>query len=337
VRLRRCPKGMTLHPRMHWKNGGYYHVKHNKWRKLSSDYYSALKQYAQVESSSDEWLNLVGQVFDRYEHRHKQGELAANTMKQYRAIRPRIEHGFGEFQVGQITTADVTTFLLLYENTPNMGNRMLSVLKTIFDRGVALGWCTANPARGVRRNDEKKRTRYLSDDEYRRIRIAASPVMKVAMDLCYLTGQRIGDVLSIRHADISPEGIAFRQQKTKQRMLVRMTPDIEGAVRDAKRLHKVMALWLLHPVGKSTPYSYTSIRDAWTLACKKARVTGATIHDIRAKAITDAQKQGKDPTALAGHTSKAMTDRYLRDRETMVADGPNLRQLLESLDRIDAK
>lgn len=319
-----------MHPRMHWKHGGYYHVKLNKWRKLSSDYYSALRQYAQIESSSDEWLNLVGQVFDRYEHRHKQGELAANTIKQYRAIRPRIEHGFGEFAVGQITTSDVTTFLLLHENTPNMGNRMLSVLKTVFDRGVALGWCPANPARGVRRNDERKRTRYLADDEYRRIRIAASPVMRVVMDLCYLTGQRIGDVLSIRHADISPDGIAFRQQKTGQRMLVRMTPDLESAVRDAKRLHKVMALWLVHPVGKSTPYSYKSIQDAWSRACDKARVNDANIHDIRAKSLTDADRAGLDATVLAGHTSKAMTERYLRERKTKVADGPSMTRIKTS-------
>lgn len=328
--MRRDPKGLPLPKRMHWKHGRYWYVRANKWRALPKDYYHAHAEMVRIESASEDWLELVKQVYERYEYKHKAGELAANTLKQYRGIRSKIEHAFGEFQVNEITTADVTTFLLLYENTPNIGNRMLSVVRAILDRGVALGWCPSNPARGVKRNDEKKRTRYLSDDEYRRIWLAGSPTMRAIMDMCYLTGQRIGDVIGIRHSDILPEGIVFTQQKTGNKILIERTPDIEAAISDAKRLHKVMALWLFHPANKAKPYTYTAIRDQWRRACEKANVEGATIHDIRAKSLTDADKDGLDATVLAGHKSKAMTERYLRQRKTMVARGPNLRHLLDA-------
>lgn len=39
------------------------------------------------------------------------------------------------------------------------------------------------------------------------------------------------------------------------------------------------------------------------------------LHDIRAKALTDAKQKGLDAQALAGHASPAMTDHYIKQRE----------------------
>lgn len=50
------------------------------------------------------------------------------------------------------------------------------------------------------------------------------------MDICYITGQRIGDVLKIRHSDIQDDGIFFKQEKTGNRLKVQMTADLMLAV-----------------------------------------------------------------------------------------------------------
>ncbi|SFA73038.1 hypothetical protein [Azotobacter beijerinckii] len=50
----------------------------------------------------------------------------------------------------------------------------------------------------------------------------------------------------------------------------------------------------------------------------------ATLHDIRAKSLTDAKREGKGATKLAGHADPRMIDRYIRLREIDVADGPIL-------------
>lgn len=60
------------------------------------------------------------------------------------------------------------------------------------------------------------------------------------------------------------------------------------------------------------------------------RIIGITddnsiFRDLRAMAGTAAKAQGKNPTALLGHTSAAMTARYLRDKEVSVVDGPTIR------------
>jgi hypothetical protein len=48
------------------------------------------------------------------------------------------------------------------------------------------------------------------------------------------------------------------------------------------------------------------------------------LNDQRAKSATDAKRQGKNPRALLGHSSEAMTERYIREREIAEVEGPIL-------------
>lgn len=332
--MRTDSKGNPLPPRMYEKHGRYYHVVNNKWESLSRDYYRALSQMARKAAPTGDWADLIKLVYDRYEKRHSEGDLALGTIEQYRGIRARIEYGFAEFTPDMVETSDITSFLDLYEDTPNLANRMLTVIKAIFERAVRQGLCKTNPAHSVRRFEEGKRDRYLTDAEYGAIRAQANPQTQLIMDMCYLTGQRISDVLNIRHTDISLEGVRFQQQKSKgkkagSRLLILTDPELDQLVADAKALHKVerMSHYLFHPRGKPSKYSYRAIRDSFERARLKARVDDVTIHDIRAKAITDAQQEGLDPQALAGHKNPAMTERYIRLRKTALVTGPKIRQM----------
>lgn len=327
--MRKDNKGNPLPTRMYQKNGRYYYVQNNQWRALSRDYTEALVQRARIESPSSDWAKLVAVVYDRYELMHCDGKLAESTIKQYRGVRARIEYAFSEFHPGMVRTSDITAFLDEYEDTPNIANRMLTVIKAIFERGVRRSVCDTNPAYGIKRFEEASRDRYLEDWEFNAIRLHANPQTRLIMDMCYITGQRISDVLGIQHRDITSEGISFVQRKTGQRLQVQMSDEMERIVREAKALHNVMALYLFHPRGKSTPYSYRAIRDSYTRAAAKAGVTDTGLHDIRAKAATDAKREGIDAQALMGHTSEAMTKRYIRLRDTVQTSSPSLRRFLE--------
>ena len=193
--------------------------------------------------------------------------------------------------------------------------------------------CDFNPAHGVPRLEEQKRTRLMEMGEFMAIRAKANAHTQLIMDVCYLTGQRISDVLSIQHSQIKPEGIYFIQQKTGKRLMVTMTPELQDAIAGAKKLRKVMCMYLFHPKGKKTRYSYEAIKDSFNRARDASKVAHCTIHDIRAMALTHVDASGGDATALAGHYSKAMTERYIRDRRTTTAIGPSLRHLID----VDAK
>jgi integrase len=69
--------------------------------------------------------------------------------------------------------------------------------------------------------------------------------------------------------------------------------------------------------------SYKGVRDLFDRAAKAAGVEDAGLHDIRAKALTDARRQGKDAQVLGGHVDPKMTERYIRLRETPEADPPS--------------
>lgn len=327
--MRRCPNGKQLLPRMYFKSGRYYRVQGNRWQGLSRNYNDALRRYAELEVPRSGWSDLVNLAYQDYEYRLNKGDLSPNTWAQYQGLKARIVYGLGDYAPHEITTSHVTQYLYQYRHTPNIANRMLSVIRVIFDAGCKTGACDFNPAHSVKRMTEKKRDRYLAHAEYCAIRDHANAQTALIMDMCYFTAQRIGDVLSLKHSQISPQGITFTQQKTGKRLLVGMTPDIEATIRDAKALRKVMCQWLFHPKGKSTPYQYAAIRDSFNRARDASGVAHATLHDIRAKSLTDAEAAGMDAQKLAGHTSAAMTARYIRLRKTDVVSGPGLRNLLE--------
>ncbi|MHB1657153.1 MAG: hypothetical protein ACYCSZ_12395 [Burkholderiales bacterium] len=65
-----------------------------------------------------------------------------------------------------------------------------------------------------------------------------------------------------------------------------------------------------------------------------AKVEDTTFHDLRAQSLTDAKSQGKNAVALGGHADPQMTERYIRQRSTIVAEPASFRQQLEKLDKL---
>lgn len=196
-----------------------------------------------------------------------------------------------------------------------------------FDFAVLHGRCVSNPVLSIPRHPEKQQDRYLTDAGYASLLRKGLPTLRSIMGFAYLTGQRIDDVLAIRLSDISKEGISFRQEKTGKRLMVIMSPALAAAVSVAKRLHgrQGTPTYLLG-LRNGIIRSYRGVRDLFNHAAKKASVDDVHLHDLRAKSITDVKQQGLDPQALAGHTTEAETNRYIRDRETTAVKGPSFRQ-----------
>jgi len=97
---------------------------------------------------------------------------------------------------------------------------------------------------------------------------------------------------------------------------------ISGSVERAKGLQEHLRPFTLLHDKRGKPLAYRTIKDTRDAACKAAKVENAHIHDIRARALTDAQRNGHDSPKLAGHADRAMTERYIRLRETAAVQGP---------------
>ena len=147
----------------------------------------------------------VRDLWDRYEKDHLP-QKAARTQADERAMwRKLILPPLGTTRVSDVTHADVDALhrhITSNRGTPIRANRTIEVLRKALNLAIRWGWRLDNPATGIRRNPEEKRTRYLSQQELVRLSaaLAAHPerVSVNAIRLIMLTGARRGEVLNAR-------------------------------------------------------------------------------------------------------------------------------------------
>lgn len=301
---------------MHEKHGRFYYVRENRWHPLSRDYAQALTQYAELISRRG--AHALQDLIDRA-LADMAKEVAPATLKNYRTCSRRALEAFDEFAPDQIRPKHIAAFLDDNKDTPSMANLLRSFLRGVFVRGVRWGIVETDPTRDIKPFRTGKRTRYITDGEFAAIHAQASPVLQCLMDIAYITGQRIGDVMSIRYADITDAGLYVEQDKTGARVLITMTPDLADAISRARELHQsVKGLTLFHR-RDGRPLAYNTIYGHWARACEAAHVEDVHFHDIRAASATDASAAGLDSKTLLGHTTESSHRRYLRSKVVPVA------------------
>lgn len=309
---------------VHFRHGAYYLVKSGKWHPLGKDLRVALAEYGRrITEPKGGMVGLIETALHDLKPR-----VARNTWMQYQTAGRKLKHLFADLTPQQVLPKHVVQMKRMMRDKPNMANRCLSVLRQVFDYALEEQLVDSNPAVGIKRNLEAKRERLISKKEYRLIYKHAAPRLQVIMDLLYFTGQRVRDVLHIKNSDLLEDGLAFTQQKTGVKLIVRWTPELRDAVARAEALRDRPTPTLLHNrFGKVLDYS--SIHLQWANATLAANVLDADLRDIRAMSGTATNEQGLDATKLLGHTSPTMTKRYLRGRKIPHVDGPSFGQSVD--------
>ena len=308
---------------MYQKHGAYYLVRNGKWERLGTDLQDVLMIYAKRMAAGTKggMPDLIGRAF---KHHCEHKKLSSNTVAQYEAAAERLKTIFAEFSPDQVLPKHVAAVKMDLAGTPNMCNRILSFLRIVF--GYALEWqeVDSNPCIGITRHAEGRRDRYITDAEFGALLNAASPYIRSILEMCYLTGQRIGDVIAIRLADISDEGVSFVQEKTGAKLIVAMTPDLQAVIDRAKALPRKVRTLTLFCSRTGKPVSYETVKEAFQALREKTGIHDVKIHDIRAKSLTDADREGKNAQTLGGHTDARMSARFLRGRLHKIAQSPTM-------------
>ena len=253
---------------------------------------------------------------------YKNPTLAPASRRRYAAAARGIAVShLGSTDLASVTPMAVARYTSGMRATPNAANHALTVLKIAFDWALERGLVLTNPAASIKRHREAKRTRLLTPAEIDSVRTASGPQLRLIIDLCVHTGQRVGDILALTVDAVRQEGLLVRASKTGKALIVGWTPALSTIVAEAQALpcHER----LLGAAGVAAPL-YNTVLKRWLRACEASGVRDAHIHDLRAYAATVADRQGLDATALLGHSSPAVTARYLRDRAPRVVAGPML-------------
>lgn len=263
-----------------------------------------------LEPISNDKLTTLAVCFDRYEREVLPG-LAPRTQKDYRRALRVLRAEFGDRSPNSVQPRDIGRFLDVDKGKIHR-NRQVAVLSAVYTKMVGR-WYVAdrNPCTAVERNPSHKRTRYVTDEEFRTVYEAMPPRVQVAMELALLTGQRQGDLLALRWESVSSEGVYFQQGKTGKRLLVGMSPALEAVLVRAKRMVPQLPREYVIRTAEGSPYTPEGFRAIWQRRMRRLVASGKlkarfTFHDLRAKSVSDSGSLD-EAFERAGHTSMAMT------------------------------
>ena len=309
---RKRQANFSLPPRMHLKSGTYYYVtneKPRKWHSLGKDLGNAKVEWARLESSNHE--GSISTLIDEWLSTEEFSLRPASTQKVYTSVAKQLKGVFGDTPVQSITPGLIAQWMDNHSSKAraNMGK---AVLSSVLKIAVRYEKINHNPCQEITAHKIPGRTRYITDDEYLRIHAKAIPILQAAMDIAYLTGARVSDVFAIRLSAWSKDGLLVRQIKTKKLQLFQRTPELEEAISRAKAIPRPFRGLFLFCTSTGKQYSPSTIRDWWISARELAGIPDVHFHDIRGKSATDAEDDGEDYQALLGHSTKAMSDKYLK-------------------------
>jgi len=319
---RRRQNNLDIPPRMHEKSGTFYYVttdKPRKWIGLGKDLNEARRKWADIEAGDNCSASLAS-LIDEYLTGEAFAKLADNTRKQYNSVAKQLKDVFKDFG----TVADIKPYHVAQwqDGHPSRvnANTGKSILTTVLNIAIRRGIIERNPAKEVENLTVSRRKRYITDEEFIAIREKATPVLRAAMDLSYVTGARIGDILDIRLSQITTEGLTIRQEKTEKLQLFKRNAALDLAIDNAKAIKRpVRGLFLLCTM-RGQQYDYQQLNQWWIKARNEAGIEDVHFHDIRGKSATDAKRAGLDYQALLGHATKAMSDSYIKLDDAQIVE-----------------
>ena len=314
VRERRDPFGNVLPLRMHYSNGGYFHVRRPaggapRWKHIGRGYPEALRAWALMEGAAQN-ARTVAQAVEAYLI-ERGPDLAPKTRKGYKSSARRIAEWAGPVFLDELSRRDVRQWLHARDAAVS-ANRDLALLRAAYSHAVECGWCDANPASGVRRRPERPRRRIATPAELRALADQAAPMWRAILAVAVLTGMREGELRLLRRDTLTEDGVLLARPKTGAESLITWTAALRDAIGAALEAQRVESLYVF-PSRRGGPYTEHGFRTAWRRLCDRAGIDGLQFRDLRRTAATAAASL-EDARDLLGHTSTAITRRVYRTR-----------------------
>jgi integrase len=241
------------------------------------------------------------------------------TQRDYRAaIRNDILPVLGKIKVAAVDFAHVESLhRRITLRAPVCANRVLAVLSKMFSLAIRWRMRLDNPCRGVTRNQEHHRRRYLSPEEQGRLMAALakhpSQAVADAIRLLLLTGARCGEALNATwdQFDLAAGVWSKPPHSTKQKEH-HQVPLAAPARELLSRLRKQADGPFVFP-SRDGKQARQNLAHGWRLICKAANITGLRIHDLRhsfASSLVGAGFSLPVIGALLGHSQPSTTARY---------------------------
>ena len=262
----------------------------------------------------------VNDLIERYyEHRHFRRKAPSSQQNDKRIIAQWIRPELGRMRVAEVRRRDARQMHhKISERTPVRANRVLAVLSKMMSLAITdLEWRSDNPVRGIERNQEIARQRYLSTEEIARLIEALDRYPRQsaanAVRFLLLTGARRAEVMQMTwdQVDFGEGRWTKPSAHTKQKKEHRV-PLSPPALQMLAQIKDTSDGDCIFP-GRKPSSPIQQLRSVWDWVSREAGIEHANLHDLRHTYASLLASSGLSLPIigqLLGHTQPRTTARY---------------------------
>jgi integrase len=263
----------------------------------------------------------VNDILDRFQAEYIPHELSERTQRDYARHVRDLRRWFGDRIADEMKPRDFAEFMGVRKGRIQR-NKQLAVLSCAFSQAVKVWFLIdRNVCRDVQRHRSRPRDREVTDAEFEEFMATVPYKMKLAMQLSVATGQRQGDILSLRWDQVDKLGlkIRFKQAKTGKRLAVRISPYMRELLTKCMDMAPDGPYVIRRRDGnRYTSDGFRAIWQRYQRRWAKAGHERFTYHDLRARAAAKC-KSVEEAMLLLGHQNISMT-RRVYDRAERTVD-----------------
>ncbi|MGN6788920.1 MAG: tyrosine-type recombinase/integrase [Rhodanobacteraceae bacterium] len=309
-------------------NKTYYFYDHGgkprREESLGSNYALAIKRWAEIEgddAGAVAPITLFKDVVAAY-RREVIPTKADRTQRDNMRESGKLLEFFNDppGPLDAIQPVNVRQYLRWRKDAPIRANREKALLSHIWNYARDEGYTDKpNPCAGIKGFKESGRDVYVEEDVYGAVWEHADVVLRDAMDLAYLTGQRPADVVRMAETDVRDGALMVRQGKTGAKVRIVISPNLQAVIDRAKARKQSQKVYstrlVVNEYGR--PIGVHALSERFKKARMAAGAEGVQFRDLRAKAATDKTEDAGDirqAQQQLGHASVVMTEHYVRKR-----------------------
>ncbi len=257
--------------------------------------------------------DLCADFLEYHSKRHKK-TWAEDERRMNRIIIPQL----GTLKVHAVTLPDIGSLHHeLSKTSPYEANRVLELLKTMFNKAEVWGYRVPgkNPTRGVHKNKEVKRDRWVTPEEFptllEKINAEGNIYVRSVLWLYLLTGVRKNELLKTKWEDVDLERKELRLPDTKSGRK-HYVPLSETAVKILNVIPKQQGNPYVFP-GMKQGEHLVNVEKAWRRVRKDAGIPDVRLHDLRRTVGSWLAQEGNSLHVIGkvlNHTSPQTTAVY---------------------------
>jgi integrase len=256
----------------------------------------------------------IGRLIAEYKASSDFGRLADSTKRAYRLYTDMIGEDFHASPIEEIRRRHIKGQQDVYQRTPGKANSLVQMWSTLLSYAVEIEYVPYNVAWRIKMLPMGEHARWPEEViEYSLNHLAER--VKRAVILALYTGQREGDVVSMRWSDIEDGGIHVVQEKTRTKLWISAHRDLLGYLAEWRRDTSTLTI-LSNTLG--TPWaSANAFAGVWRREkANHPMLDGFVFHGLRKSAAARLAESGcsaHEIMSITGHASLKEVERYTRE------------------------